>query len=116
MKRYKDWNPTPFDIKGLNVKEKQEWLVSPCIKTRDSDALERSNFQIIFDKFDALDPDEENWEVCSFNHWACGWFEIIIVKEDSSVGKAALAFESSLEEYPILDEDHYSQLTFEEEE
>ena len=116
MKKYKNWKPGPHDRRGLNLKKRQEWLVIPCIKTRDGGPIERSNFQVIFDKFEELDPDEENWEIHSFNHWACGWFEIIIVKEDSLPEKAAIEFESLLETYSILDEERCCQLALDEEE
>ena len=51
------------------------------------------------------DPD---FEIHRFGHWACGWFEIMIVRPGSQCAKQAQAIESALAGYPVLDEDDFS--------
>ena len=114
MKQYKDYSPTRCDTKGLKLPNKQNWLVSPIIQTRDSDALDRSNFRTAKKMFEEVDSDENDHEVCSFGHWACGWFEIIIVKPGTMCEEEALKIEAELEEYPVLDEEDFCLLEYEE--
>lgn len=101
MKRYKDWAPTRHDTTGLGVQELQDWYVAPVIKTRDSQALDRSNF-------DSLEKNliEGEYEKHGFKHWACGWFEILLIKPGTISYDTALDAETYLKEmHPVLDED-----------
>lgn len=111
MDKYKDFQPTPFDPKGHGLDDKQEWLVFPVTQTRDSDALSRSNFEVSEEEFKKLDPEGTHYENHRFGHWGPGWFEIILI--DPNAEKLILRSEElirALEEYPILDEEHYYQL------
>lgn len=115
MKLYKNWAPSQHDIKGLNLADRQEWFVAPVIHTRDSDALERSNYKVILKELEkqptsrtALNKDELDYEVHSFNHWACGFFEIILVRPGTLCDEFAEKWEDALQEYPIADEFDYS--------
>lgn len=64
---------------------------------------------------ESKDPDvSECYENHRFGHWACGWFEILIVKPGSDCERIALEIEASLASYPCLDEMHYSELENEE--
>jgi len=109
MITYKQYAPTRFDIKGLNLLDNQNWLVCPVNKTRDSDALDRSNF----DKIERLlvdnDPNETEHTIASFNHWACGWFYLILVNPSSKSEEIVNNAIERLENYPILDEDLFSE-------
>jgi hypothetical protein len=109
MQLYKDYQPTGYDIKGLNQPDKQNWLVVPLILTRDSEVLERANWIAATKMFERglneNDDDYDDYEECHFNHWACGWFQIIVVAPDSPAHDIAKQIESRLEEYSILDED-----------
>lgn len=107
MKSYRDWAPTPFDVKGLNCEDRQNWLVAPCSQNRDSCALARSNFEA---QIKRLGGESATVEVHRFGHWACGWLEIVIVKPESKAAEECDRIESELEDYPVLDEDHYSSL------
>ena len=115
MQTYTDFQPTGFDQKGLNLDSQQNWLVLPTGRNRDSDSLQESNFQTALD---LLGGESDNVEVCSFNHWACGWFEIIIINPYNPCKntaflpehlKTAYNIESDLEDYPVLDEQDYSE-------
>lgn len=112
MKPYKEWAPTANDARGLNLTELQHWLVAPCCLTRDSDALDRSNW--ITQNKAIEDFPEEDWQIHRFGHWACGWFEILLVKPNSAACGIAEALEHRLEQYPLLNEDLCSQLEYEE--
>jgi len=110
LQRYKDFAPTPFDPKGLNLEDQQDWLVSPVSVTRDTADHDytKSNWKVIETELEKVDPD--NYQVHNFGHWACGWFEILIVKPGSVASKALVNFCNQLEDYPILDEDMHSEM------
>jgi len=110
MKRYKDWSPTDLDIAGLNAETLDigEWYVAPCILTRDSKALETSNFAACVRLCTEGDCNNDNWQRHSFGHWACGFFEVLLVRPDSAAYKAMERAEERLEDYCALDEDDWS--------
>lgn len=87
-------------------------------KTRDSGALERSNFNCILKDIDPnYDTDKENPNVIvgSFGHWACGWVEAIMIHEsDTKAIEHGNDIQDQLDIYPVYDEDHYSNLEYEE--
>jgi hypothetical protein len=106
MKRYRDFQPTGFDPKGLALYDQQDWYVVPnCGRNRDS-GPEESNF---FVALKMLGGESETVEVHRFGHWACGWFEIIIVNPDSPQAAIAEDIERCLAEYPLLDDDDFSE-------
>ena len=107
MKTYKDFAPTGLDSRGLNadVYDIGEWLVV-CGRNRDSGLLEESNFAMALQR---LGGESESVQVHSFGHWACGWFEILLVNPcDADKRTIAEAIENSLADYPVLDESDYS--------
>lgn len=110
MQKYSEYQPTGFDSKGLNLDDQQNWLVVPVGQNRDSGDLDLSNFQTALDM---LGDESETVEVHRFNHWACGWLEIIIVQPDSEAQAKAQEIEDSLESYSILDETDYSKREYE---
>ena len=105
MQRYSEFRPTAFDVRGLNLPDQQDWLVLPCIRTRDSGELDQSNFETALKM---LGGESETVEVHRFGHWGPGWFEIIIAKPGSPAEQTAGEIESSLANYPILDEEDWS--------
>ena len=111
---YSKYSPTQFDIRGLGLPERRDWLVAPCILTRDSEALETSNFECLRRELGVQDGDTEDAEEHSFNHWACGWFNIILVKPGSKAAATAQECEAKLADYAVLDEDDYSEREYEE--
>jgi len=81
-------------------------------QSRDSDALERSNFACMLE---AIGGESETVAVVRENHWAVGWVEWIAIHQDDSEALAkADALQERLEDYPVLDEDHMSMLEQEE--
>jgi hypothetical protein len=89
---------------------------------RDSDALDRSNWQVISEDMASRFPDY--WQVESASHWAVGWTEggRVKVLEDASLGitlanlteafLACLEWKAALEDYPVADEEAYSALEY----
>lgn len=77
---------------------------------RDSDALTRSNFQVMLRD---LGPD--NVTIVREGHWAVGWIEWIAIHESKTdLVEEADEMLQSLEDYPVLDDEHFSELETEE--
>jgi len=112
MLQYKNWAPTGFDLKGLNCKEQQDWLVAPCGNNRDADLLTQANWESQLESLLELE-DPETWQVCRFSHWGSGWFEIILVQPGSKAEELCSKLEAKLADYPVLDEDHFSKVQWE---
>lgn len=85
---------------------------------RDSDALDRSNFDVISKDLLARFP--VDCEVMHASHWAVGWVDQLLVKWTSKTGVITLAglavleWQDTLSDYPVADEDHYFELDSEE--
>lgn len=109
MERYENFSPTPFDSKGLNLHDQQDWLVL-LGRNRDSDHLTNSNFECALEQ---LGGEGEDVEVHRFGHWAVGWLEIIIVRPGTEAERIAEEIERGLENYPVLDEEDYSRREWE---
>ncbi len=116
MKRYADWAPTGCDARGLALPERQDWLVAPVSTNRDADCLTRSNWAVVTEDLKNHDHDGKNddVEIHRFGHWACGWFEIALVRPGSKAAEAAEGWETSLNDYPVASDDHFSDLEFRE--
>lgn len=81
-------------------------------QNRDSDCLTRSNFQ---SGLEAIGGESETVIVVRESHWAVGWVEwIAIHQDDSEALEIADTIATALENYTVVDEEHYSQLKTEE--
>lgn len=79
---------------------------------RDSDSLTRSNFQVGLDR---LGGESETVLVVRESHWAVGWIEwIAIHKSDTEALEKAEAMLEKIDGYPVLSEDHWSELEWNE--
>lgn len=117
MRRYADWAPTGCDTRGLALPERQDWLVAPVGTNRDADRLTRSNWAVVtvdLEAQPATREDEPDVEIHRFGHWACGWFEVALVRPDSPAARCAEEWESALADYPVASDDHHSALEYEE--
>ena len=84
-----------------------DYYVGPG-RSRDSEALEESNFAVALTR---LGDESDTVRVVRAGHWAVGWVETILVHESDTKGLAELQhIADDLESYPILDEEHYSNL------
>lgn len=112
MKKYKDVSPTTIDTHINFDDDREEWFVLGVSRTRDSEALTEANFQAALED---LGGESEFVEVHRFGHWGPGWFELILISPDATeLLKKAEEIEASLESYPVLDDELFSQLEEEE--
>ena len=96
-------------------------------QSRDSDALERSNYQRIFEDLQNKSIElncvygidgtgEESDMVYDFRagHWAVGWVETILICQDApqALIDYADAIAAALADYPVYDESHWCELEF----
>lgn len=89
---------------------------SGCGQSRDSDALERSNFVCMLD---SLGGESDIVTVVSENHWAVGWVEWIAIEADGTPEsdkalQIADDIQDQLADYPVIDEQHWSGVEDEE--
>ena len=107
MQTYGEYAPTGFDHKGAFLPDQQDWLVAPVGQNRDSGPLDQSNFRVVLKD---LGDESETVEVHRFGHWACGWFEIIIVKPGTPQADKLEEWERALSDYPVASDEDYSEL------
>jgi hypothetical protein len=110
---YREFQPTGFDACGLSLPDRQDWLVAPCSRTRDSGCLDESNWRVQQRELDRLDEEGTEHEVHRFGHWGPGWFELILVRPDTACAEWAQRAEESLSDYLVLDESDFSDLEYE---
>jgi len=104
---------TGWDLDGYA--EEQGWsgvAIGPVGLHRDSDALQRSNWEVVY--ADLRDRYGDDVDEVSFGHWAVGW----VADLAWNVGNADLAddvrkWETALADYPVADEMHFSELEWE---
>ena len=107
MRTYSKFRPTQFDPRGLGLSDQQNWLVAPVSKTRDSEAIERANFDATLRE---LGDESETIQVHRFGHWGPGWFEIILIDPaDEARVKIAQEIEDALSDYPVVDDSLWSE-------
>ena len=106
--QYRDHTPTAFDH-HCPLEDRENWLLAPVSQTRDSDPLNRSNFEVVLA---ALGGESETLEVHRFGHWGPGWYELILVHPSRE--SEVLAWEEKLSDYPVADEEHFGTLEAEE--
>ena len=85
-------------------------------RSRDSDALERANFDATLAALRAVESKDGDAEgnravvVVRETHWAVGWIEWIAIHEtDTNALEIALGVKSKLENYPIVDEELFGR-------
>ncbi len=113
MQRYADFAPTGSDIRGLNAdRVGADWFVLVA-QNRDSDCLELSNFRSCERALQRVDADGCDHQVHRFGHWACGWFELILVRPETPAEEEAGHIHNALRDYPVVDESDFSDLEHE---
>lgn len=81
-------------------------------QSRDSDALERSNFTAMLE---ALGGETETVQIVRASHWAVGWVEWIAIHQDDGAAlQIADEQVARLKDYPVLDEEAFSALEWQE--
>jgi len=96
--------------------ENREWSgigVGPVGQHRDSDELGRSNYEVIMKDMSERFPD--TFADVRLGHWAVGWVEQMIYDPGhKETADAVEEWMKALESYPVADDDHYSNLEYEE--
>lgn len=110
-------NPAVSYARWDDDREHDGYAVLPGASVhRDSDALARSNAEVIRADIEARFPGALHIEGAS--HWAVGWTEAAYVPvraDDGSIHPAALAacgWAAALADYPVADEAHFSELEY----
>ena len=110
--RYSEFRPTAADC-HYYLEDREDWVVAPVSRNRDSGALENSNFEVALDRLLGADSGGEAVEKHRFGHWGHGWFEIVLVHP--SLAGQVEKIEEALENYGILDEEDLGRRQIEEE-
>lgn len=78
-------------------------------KNRDSDAMERSNFDTAIDELSAQFGDN-NIGTINFAHWACGWLLVAVYNTGiEGLAEAVADIDKRLHDYALLDEMLYAE-------
>lgn len=96
--------------------ERGDWFIALAIH-RDSDPLSRSNFECMQKALNAL-PAVKEWagedspvQIERFSHWAVGWCDYLLINPECKEAlELANRLEEKLDDYPVLNEDHWSEL------
>lgn len=94
------------------------WAFVPVSVHRDSDALQRSNYEVIYQDMLKRFPDDTDYTPCS--HWLVGWFDHLTIRLIDENGLETAASEAiqewlrKLDDYPVADEEHFSNTEYEE--
>jgi len=113
MQTYSGFQPTGFDSKAdfavfdsEAIDNIQDWLIAPVQRNRDSGVLAESNWAVVLTD---LGGEGDNVQIHRFGHWACGWYELMLIRPGTPEAKSAEDWESALADYPIASESDYSE-------
>jgi hypothetical protein len=100
-------HPTSWDSLANFVGEKPKGY-SVYSRNRESSILENTNFEEFLKRLNG----ESEWvTIVRHRHWACGWIEYLMLKEDAphTLIETAIQITKELDAYPILNEDLYTE-------
>lgn len=109
--------PSDFGYHG-DLDMFKTWSLGPVIEHRDSTLIDQSNAHEIKRIFEQADPNGKDWTITNCDHWAVGWVDHLSMQVYKKVlhtyvpTKILLVWqdiENSLENYPLLNEDDYSE-------
>jgi hypothetical protein len=114
LERWSADGPTAFDSAANYAgADLSDFYVAPVSVTRDSQLLERVNWQVVTADLDKVSQHDET-ESVSMGHWACGWYEIYLIHADDAAAlQAADQWACSLADYPVADGSAWSDAEFE---
>jgi hypothetical protein len=103
-------NLKPWTMPGSYIGPSHEGYYYFLGQNRDSDLLTQSNFIC---GLELLGGETDTVQVIRDGHWACGWIEYILIHEsDIKSLQVADAIMTNLNDYPVLDESHYSDMEY----
>ena len=113
VEHYGVWEANQRDF-GLHIDTeylRNTWWIMPVKRSRDGSALDESNFRCMLRE---LGGESEHVEVHRFGHFACGWYEILLINdENEELFKKAINIACALTNYPVVDEEDFSELELE---
>lgn len=118
LERWSADGPTGWDSAANYAGEDlSDFYVAPAGINRDtSDALALSNWRVLWRELEPL-LQHECSGIHRFGHWACGWYELILIHESESAAlQVADESAAALADYPVLDESDLSAAEHEAEE
>lgn len=105
-------NPSGLDSLANYAGElPEEKLLVVMTRSRDSDLLTESNWDAAIEM---LGGESDTVEIHRFGHWACGWWEALCVTQGSESEKIGQSIVDQLNDYPVLDENDFSEREMEE--
>lgn len=107
MRHWSVKGPTIFDdASNYTGTDLSSFLTVPVSRTRDSGPLDESNFE---EAVRLLGGESDTVQIRRFGHWACGWYELLLVDpSDAAAVRIGGDIERRLEDYPVLNEEDYS--------
>ena len=99
---------SPSNYVGTPLRDLAKYHVV-LTRTRDSSLLEQCNWNEALKQLDG--EDGKRVVVVRFGHWACGWWEALCVR--GSKKKQGQQIVDALKQYPILNEDVFSDKEWE---
>lgn len=114
LERWSADSPTAWDSAANYAgADLSDFYVAPVSVTRDSQLLERVNWQVVTAGLERVSQHDETGTV-SMGHWACGWYKIFLIhSEDSAALEAADQWACSLADYPVADDSAWSEAELE---
>lgn len=103
--------PTGFDsAANYSGPHFSMYFQAPVAITRDADTLATSNWHVVTESILKV-AQHDATEIHRMGHWGCGWYEILLIHPDDGAAlEAADNWAAVLSEYPVADDEHYSQL------
>jgi hypothetical protein len=100
-------HPTSWDSSANFVGEKPKGYALYS-RNRESSILETINFEEFLRR---LGGESESVTIVRHRHWACGWIEYLMLKEDAphTLIETAIEITKSLDAYAILNEELYTE-------
>lgn len=94
--------------------ESGDWLIVISVH-RDSDCLSRSNYDAVKEILGAIEGAVDHLSEERSSHWAVGWVDCLIIDPSWDAGVARVGeIRRGLEDYPVVDEEKWSQYEQEE--
>lgn len=113
--------PDSFAYFGGNEEMFKTWALGPVIRHRDSPVLDKSNAAALRKALESVPEWAGQWEAMESNHWAVGWVEHLSYRVLDDAGcSTTLArfirawFDHLRDDYPVADDDAYSEAEVEE--
>ena len=107
MKLYKDFTPFSFDTHQCD--DLDHLFFGPVTRNDLSGLLATSNWEVVTESILKVSSCLET-RIHRFGHWTCGFEIILIHPDDEEAVNVAEEWETSLADYPVADDEHFSKM------